>query len=102
MECKRCLNNDMRYFIKHQDQYLCRKCIMFTAVNKESDYPSFNENIDSEYTLTFQLSPKQKELSKQLNKHVLNNQDVLVYAAWYTSNKNALWRNRKWSSRKKY
>lgn len=81
MWCERCHNSDKRYFVYHQNKYLCRKCIMFSEGLKESDFVYFRDTLDAEYVLTFKLSKQQLILSKQLNELVKAKHDVLIYAA---------------------
>lgn len=81
MICPRCNNDDLRYFFKHENEMICRKCIMFQSGLKEQEIVSFNELDDVDYQLTFQLSDQQKVLSKKLCELVEANKDVLVYAA---------------------
>ena len=81
MKCLICGNDDERFMFKHKQRSVCRKCIEFQEGLKENDTPSYKENIDAEYTLSFSLSEKQVELSSKLRKYVLEGNDVLVYAA---------------------
>ncbi len=81
MKCERCTNDDKRYFIKFNDEYVCRKCLMFKKGLSENDHIYYSDNIDSEYSLSFELSAKQKELSKELLLLSKNKVDVLIYAA---------------------
>lgn len=81
MKCKICANDDPRLLIEHQATLICRKCIMFQKGLLKENTPSFNEDLDAEYVLEFQLSNKQLELSKKLITYVEEGHDVLVYAA---------------------
>ena len=69
MECPRCKNTDNTYFFKIGKNVYCRKCIMFSRVNindeikiTKLEYPQLN----TEYTLEFELSKRQKEISLKL------------------------------------
>ena len=69
MECPRCKNTDNTYFFKIGSDVYCRKCIMFSRVNihdvlkiTKLKYPQLN----TEYTLEFELSKRQKEISLKL------------------------------------
>lgn len=81
MICETCGNDDKRYFIKVKDKNLCRKCIMFSKGLIGSEEISFNEDIDAEYKLDFNLSDDQLSLSNNLIKLIDSKVDVLVYAA---------------------
>ncbi len=81
MLCQKCQNDDERYFFKHKGQNICRKCIVFQRGIKESQSVSFNETLDYEYKLQFNLSSEQNKLSRQLVDLIKLNKDVLIYAA---------------------
>lgn len=81
MKCLKCQNDDERYFFYHQGDRICRKCITFQEGLLEHEVLSIHEEIDAEYTLSFDLSERQKELSSRLVQFIEEGHDVLVYAA---------------------
>lgn len=81
MKCLKCQNDDERYFFYHQGLRTCRKCITFQEGLLEHDVLSVNEDLDTEYHLSFELSDEQKDLSSRLLKYINEGHDVLVYAA---------------------
>lgn len=85
MQCPRCLNEDPRYFYLGSKGYYCRKCIGFKRVllDEPLDSPiqEMNEELlDADYQLSFELTPKQKEISDKLA-IMIDKTSVLVYAA---------------------
>ena len=85
MRCPRCLNEDPRYFYLGSKGYYCRKCIAFNRalLNEPLDSPTQEirtELLDADYQLTFDLTPKQQEVSDRLA-IMIDKTDVLVYAA---------------------
>lgn len=81
MKCLVCKNDDSRFMFEHRKETVCRRCITFQQGIQEFDTVSFNETVDAEYALDFSLSKKQRELSRELIKHVEKGKDILVYAA---------------------
>ncbi|MEI7668048.1 MAG: helicase-related protein [Erysipelotrichaceae bacterium] len=73
--CPRCLNTDIRYFVQIDGCSVCRRCISFNGEEGES---RFSEN-EVEYNLSFNLTKKQTEVSKQCA-NLSFTQDVLIHA----------------------
>lgn len=83
MKCPRCHNQEVRYFYRYGDQIYCRQCIMFHRVNIEKtrqtlmiEYPRSKV----QYSLSFELSQKQKEISQQLKVNYQKHCHSLVLA----------------------
>ena len=83
MECPRCHNRDNRYLYEYLGEYYCRKCIMFSRVKtndfhltKRIKYPYQNVS----YSLDFELSSKQLEISHQLLKNYKEKKNSFVWA----------------------
>lgn len=81
MKCLKCDNQDLRYFFYHQDTYVCRKCLAFNSGILEKDTISYCESFDTEYSLGFELTKAQKDVSKKVLNNIKNNEDVLIFAA---------------------
>lgn len=81
MRCLRCDNNDSRYFFLLKGEYVCRKCLTLNAGILEKENISFNEDLDGEYNLTFNLTDAQKEISKKVLEKIKAKKDVLIFAA---------------------
>lgn len=75
MQCKRCGNEDPRYFYWHPLGLYCRKCITFKDDQVEN-WKISAKDVD-EYTLGYQLSDKQKEIAYKCAREILNH-DVLL------------------------
>ena len=73
--CERCLNTDMKYFVKLNGIYVCRRCIAYQG---EDAKVLFNED-HVEYELPFSLTPFQKDISGQC-KTLSKNSDILIHA----------------------
>ena len=81
MKCKRCLNEDPRYFYKGSKGYYCRKCIEFNRIliNEDINSIPINENdLDTNINLTYPLTIYQKEISNKCVSILNNNQDVFL------------------------
>ncbi len=83
MECPRCHNQNMNDLYQFHGQYYCRKCIQFHKVDihtkrltKRITYP----NVFVSYTLGFELSPRQKEISQGLVECFQNKENAYVWA----------------------
>lgn len=81
MECLICHNKDSRYFFLLKDEYICRKCLMFSSGILEKENVSYNEALDAEYSLGFELSSAQKDLSLGVLEKIKDKEDVLIFAA---------------------
>jgi len=83
MKCPRCHNQKVDQFYKINNQYYCRKCIQFSRVfvNDKQNYqlPQFLKK-PIKYHLDFELSPKQKDISKGLKENYILHQNSLVQA----------------------
>ncbi len=84
MICKRCGNENQKYFYLDHNQWYCRKCISFGRLNI-GDIPRKRvyekRKLACEYALRYPLTHAQKEVSKKIVYHLHRKQDVLVYAA---------------------
>lgn len=83
MECPRCHNQNINYLYQHNNQYYCRKCIQFHKVDihqKRLTKKLTFSNVFVSYTLDFNLSPKQKEISHSLVECFKNKQNAYVWA----------------------
>ena len=81
MRCPRCLNTDPTYFYKGSKGYYCRRCIGFKRVLIEEilapkEYPI--QSNGGEYSLDYELTVKQKEISHECLKLSMDS-DVLLY-----------------------
>ncbi len=81
MRCPRCLNTDPTYFYKGSKGYYCRRCIGFKRVLIEEilapkEYPI--QSHSGEYTLSYELTAKQKKISHECLKLSMDS-DVLLY-----------------------
>lgn len=83
MQCPRCLNTNPKYFYLGSKGWYCRKCISFSRIliEEELNPVSLNEIEDKseEYQLTYPLTPKQKQLSVQIQSHMFH-EDILLEA----------------------
>ena len=83
MICKRCLNEDVKYFGLGSSGYYCRKCISFKRilVEEELNNVSLSEiKYDAhEYLLQYPLTILQKEISEKCLMNI-QNKDVLIEA----------------------
>jgi len=73
--CERCLNTDLKYFVKIEGQWVCRRCISYQG---EDAKVLFHED-SAEYTLSFELTPAQKDIACQV-KTLSKTSDVLIHA----------------------
>lgn len=84
MRCKRCGNQDEKYFYFDQHQWYCRKCISFGRLNV-GELPEQKEyrkrQVFCDYTLVYPLTKLQKEVSEKIACYLQKKQNVLVYAA---------------------
>lgn len=81
MRCKRCSNEDPRYFFKGSSGYYCRKCVQFKRILLEEENESFDYEVNSqafEYEFSYTLTNKQKLVSKKC-KETLKECDVLLH-----------------------
>ncbi len=83
MICKRCGNTKAQYFYRINSDVYCRQCIQFgrRIVNQEDKQirPKYSPtNVD--YTLQFELSQRQKEISSALVTHYKEHKNSLVIA----------------------
>lgn len=81
MRCKRCNNEDPKYFYKGSKGYYCRKCIKFKRILIEEEIQSSNYQVDErayEYELSFNLSIFQKEASRKCLEALKDNRDVFL------------------------
>lgn len=81
MKCKRCLNEDPKYFYKGSNGYYCRKCVGFKRVLIEEEIEPFDYVVDPksfEYSFSYKLTKRQKQVSKQC-KNALYKSDVLLH-----------------------
>ncbi len=81
MKCLKCNNQDARYFFLLNDENVCRKCLTFNSGILDKKSFSFNEQLDAEYELGFELTKAQKNLSKALLENIKAKKDVLIFAA---------------------
>ena len=83
MQCPRCHNSNVKQFYQLNGQYYCRKCIQFHRVMIEeprNTYTSKYTHLSSGYSLDFELSPMQKQISKQLVQNYQQHKSSLVLA----------------------
>ena len=81
-ECPRCLNTDPKYFYKGSKGVYCRRCIAYGRVLLDDTFGEEEELIlpkEAEYTLPFELTDEQKEVSRKLCE-LSQKTDVLVHA----------------------
>lgn len=69
MKCPRCNNTDMKYFHKGSKGWYCRRCISFGRMlteqeNKQVQLSAVNSDAQ-EYVMHFDLTARQKEISRQ-------------------------------------
>ena len=81
MKCKKCHNQDQRYFFYLNKYLICRKCLVFSAGLNEKKAISFSEAKDAEYEIGFELTLAQKRVSKAVLESLKQREDVLIYAA---------------------
>lgn len=83
MQCPRCLNTDPSYFYKGSKGWYCRRCISFSRVLlTEEQEPVALEEVHAaaeEYELTYPLTDKQAELSRQCVQ-LAESTDILIKA----------------------
>ena len=77
MKCSICGNDDMSLFNLINGTYQCRKCLSFT-------YPIIeyrpNINLNAYYSLPYELTKAQKEISRSLLECIKQKQNVLINA----------------------
>ena len=81
MKCKRCNNEESRYFYKGSKGYYCRKCIQFKRILLEEEIESEKYEVGEsayEYELNFKLSKYQKTASRDCLNALYNNKDVFL------------------------
>ncbi|MBR0137459.1 MAG: DEAD/DEAH box helicase family protein [Erysipelotrichaceae bacterium] len=79
--CPRCHNTKSEYFYKGAKGWYCRRCISFGRImieeeNQQADLSPVNSGAE-DYTLRFELSEKQKEISKKCAELSWNNSVLL-------------------------
>ena len=83
MQCPRCLNTDPSYFYNGSKGWYCRRCISFSRVLlTEEQEPVALEEVHAaaeEYELTYPLTDKQAELSRQCVQ-LAESTDILIKA----------------------
>ena len=82
-QCPRCLNTDEKYFYKGSKGVYCRKCVSYGRVLLDQKADQVREyeikEPDASYTLNFELTEEQKQLSETLAS-LSQKENVLVYA----------------------
>lgn len=73
--CERCLNTDLKYFVKFEGRWVCRRCIAYQG---EDAKVLFHED-SAEYALSFDLTTAQKDIAEQV-KTLSKTSDVLIHA----------------------
>ena len=83
MECSRCHNQNIESLYELNGRYYCRECIQFhrvwideTCQQENHQYPA----CQVQYHLDFELSPTQKEISRQLVKNYQSHKHSAVLA----------------------
>lgn len=84
MICKRCGNEDPKYFYKDQDTWYCRKCIAFGRMDVDCEpvkrkYQRKKHHV--QYQLKYPLTKAQEAAVTQIREFQEAGHDVLVYAA---------------------
>lgn len=83
MKCKRCGNEDMRYFYQQDGKFYCRKCIAYTRQFVSSTLPTMDQEVifqKATYHLGFELTSRQKEISKQLLHNYQDHENTILKA----------------------
>lgn len=81
MECKRCGNKDPEYFYEGSKGIYCRKCVRFKRILLNEEQEGLLYDVDpnaSEYELSFNLTPFQKEASDKVSQYIGQGYDVLL------------------------
>lgn len=77
MKCQKCGNEDPKFFYYGSKGWYCRKCVRFCDEGvKEDDL----KEVDSEYLLPFDLTVRQKKISKELSEYVDEGYSCLLEA----------------------
>lgn len=77
-QCEKCGNTNPKYIGFHNGNPYCRRCILL--IGKEVEYDEEYIINNSDYTLSFELSKEQKEISTQLVSNYLNNKSSFLEA----------------------
>lgn len=77
MKCSRCNNTDSSFFYAGSRGWYCRKCIRFREVEEPENEL---KEVDPEYRLSFELTSRQADISRQLTEMVRNGDSVLLEA----------------------
>ena len=83
MECPRCHNQNAERLYELNGKYYCRECIQFHRVWIDETHQQENHQYpvcQVQYHLDFELSPAQKEISRQLVKNYQNHNHSAVLA----------------------
>lgn len=81
MECKRCGNTDPLYFYEGSKGIYCRKCARFKRILLNEEQEELLYDIDpksSNYELSFELTPFQKDASNKTCNYISKGYDVLL------------------------
>ena len=82
-KCPRCGNSDPELFYQGSKGIYCRACVRFfrflVSDTPEQDWQPFPDDLDEEYSLSFELTPAQKMISQEIVKQ-MDKKDVLVWA----------------------
>lgn len=84
MQCKRCKETNPKYFYQDEGVWYCRKCIKFGRINIGEDIKQValvTKEIDTTYSLPYDLTDEQKEIKDKLRETLKNKQKILIYAA---------------------
>lgn len=76
MRCRKCGNKIKEMFIRKDKDYICRRCLMY----KESDVSKEYNHGKGEYSLTYELTFKQKAASEFLLSNIKNGRDCILNA----------------------
>lgn len=82
MICQRCLNEDPSYFYKGSKGLYCRKCVQFKRILLQDELNPKEYEVDkysSYYSFNYDLTPYQKNTSKEILKNLNINKDVLLH-----------------------
>lgn len=83
MYCPRCNNDDPQLFFQLNGETFCRKCIEFKRINVDSiiNNRSYKaKGLSAQYSLAFELSPKQSAISNQLVENFKSGINSYVWA----------------------
>lgn len=77
-KCPICGNEDPKYLGLINGQPYCRRCITFFG--EPADDLIYIRKYKGSYTLKYELSPEQKEISNKTIQNFMNHEDTLIYA----------------------